>query len=250
MVARKDRTRERYGRLMVLGLGEPHNGLVAWDCLCDCGKLITVTGNHLGSGGTRSCGCLVKDTRHSPITDRVGQRFGRLTVLRLGEGRTAGGGVRWVVLCDCGAEKQVNGNAMVTGNVQSCGCLVADTRHKTHGLSGSKEHKAWGAMKSRCNDPNNKRYANYGGRGIKVCQGWSDSFEQFLADVGPRPGPKRSLDRINNDLGYFPGNVRWATIQEQANNKRGVVSNAAADALKAEVEALRAELEKLRADPT
>lgn len=91
----------------------------------------------------------------------------------------------------------------------------------THGLTESPEYRSWCSMKARCCNPRNPSYARYGGRGITVCPRWLDSFENFLADVGNRPGPKYTIDRFpNNDGNYEPGNVRWATAQEQSRNRR------------------------------
>lgn len=90
----------------------------------------------------------------------------------------------------------------------------------THGLTYTAEHRAWKSMKDRCLNPNDKRYADYGGRGIGVCERWRASFEAFYKDVGPKPDPTLTLDRINNDGNYEPGNVRWATWREQRLNQR------------------------------
>ncbi len=84
----------------------------------------------------------------------------------------------------------------------------------------TREYRAWASMKQRCHNPRTPAYPNYGGRGIEVCQSWRDSFEAFLADVGLRPSPKHSLDRIDNDGNYEPGNVRWANWDQQAANRR------------------------------
>lgn len=237
---------ERFERLVIIDQWRS-DGATWAKVRCDCGIEKAVRVAHLASGTTRSCGCLVKDTRFSPITDRTGQRFGRLAVLRLGEGRTAGGGVRWVVRCDCGNEKEVNGNAMVCGNVQSCGCLVADTRHHTHGMSGTREYHVWSAMKTRCLDPGSRSFPDYGGRGITVHPEWVDSFEAWFEHVGPRPDGM-SLDRIDNESGYVPGNVRWATRAEQQANRRKAVRNRDVEELQAKVAELEAEIVRLRAE--
>lgn len=237
----RSRIGERFERLVVVDQYR-EDGTTWARVACDCGVTKVVRMAALVAKQARSCGCLVKDTRNSPITDRIGQRFGRLTVLRLGEGRTAGGGVRWVCLCDCGNEKEVNGNAMVSGNVQSCGCLHRDAVHRTHGMSGSREYRIWAGMKDRCSNPNNNRYADYGGRGITVHQPWIDSYEAWSEYMGPRP-KGTSIDRVDVDGNYEPGNVRWATNAEQANNKRPYANHRKVAELEAEIVRLRAELE-------
>lgn len=98
----------------------------------------------------------------------------------------------------------------------------ASHRHKNrewHRRMGA-EYKAWEAMKDRCRNPNNSEYPNYGGRGIGVCAAWAESFAAFLADMGPRPSGKHSIDRIDSNADYFPLNCRWATTKQQARNKR------------------------------
>lgn len=91
-----------------------------------------------------------------------------------------------------------------------------------HGMLGTKEHLCWGSMKSRCGSPTNKDYDNYGGRGIKVCSRWLNSFTNFLADMGPAPSPRHFLDRIDNNKGYSLKNCRWVTIVESGRNRRTV----------------------------
>lgn len=215
-----NRIGQTFGRLTVMAQERDGDSTYAL-CRCECGRETRTRMASLTGGSTRSCGCLVAETRASPIIDRVGQRFGRLVVQRLGEGRTAGGGVRWWCLCDCGTEKVINGNSLAAGNSRSCGCLHRDAVHRTHGASGTKEYRAWAQMKSRCNDPANARFSDYGGRGISVCERWA-KFETFMEDLGPRPDGC-SLDRIDNDGNYEPGNVRWATGAEQAANKRPII---------------------------
>lgn len=125
--------------------------------------------------------------------------------------------------CDCGTEKSVAPSKLRDGVVVSCGCHAQDmakVSHTTHGLTRSPEYRSWAAMKSRCFNPKATGYADYGGRGITVCERWCDSFEAFLADIGPRPCGM-TLDRYPDVNGnYEPGNCRWATAVEQGDNTR------------------------------
>lgn len=94
-----------------------------------------------------------------------------------------------------------------------------------HGMTDSSMHNTWMAMIARCENKANHAYHNYGGRGIKVCKKWRNSFLAFYKDMGPKPGPSLTIERINNDKGYFPSNVKWATRLEQAQNKRSYGKN-------------------------
>ena len=128
----------------------------------------------------------------------------------------------WKCACDCGEEKIVLSGNLVNGVVRSCGCKTRDLRSSSltrHGLSNTKTYRCWSSIIRRCTSPSNPDYKDYGGRGIKVCEHWL-KFDNFLADMGQCPSKKHSIDRANNELGYFKENCRWALPKEQANNKR------------------------------
>lgn len=155
----------------------------------------------------------------------MGRRFARLTVLHIDQSRTKGKWRRayWICQCECGALRSIRGESLRNGNTKSCGCLTRERLRSlltTHHDSFTLEYKSWTAMIQRCTNPKNRSYPDYGGRGIKVCDRWRRSYENFLSDMGRRPSPKHSLDRINNHLGYSPTNCQWATREKQQNNKR------------------------------
>jgi hypothetical protein len=135
---------------------------------------------------------------------------------------------RWLCRCDCGAEFEASAASVLIGDTTSCGCrkrahlIAMATKHGGH---GTPEYQAWEGMRRRCCCPTERAYPNYGGRGITVCERWQgeNGFANFLSDMGPRPSPKHTLDREENNGNYEPSNCRWATWEVQSRNKRNNV---------------------------
>jgi hypothetical protein len=158
------------------------------------------------------------------LIDFTGQKFGRLTVLSRAP-NMAPGKTFWRCLCDCGAHAVFRADQFGRTPNASCGCYnieLAKARLTTHGRSHLPEYRIWAGIKSRCTRPSSAAFHKYGAKGVTVCDRWL-TFANFFEDMGPRPSPQHTIDRIDGSKGYEPGNCRWATpTQQQRNLKNNV----------------------------
>ena len=251
----KDLTGRKFGRLLVtkadgLYISSGHIKAMWWWCKCSCGSIVSVRGNRLTCGITRSCGCWQKElakrlgTKNgkASFVDRIGQRYGRLLVISRSSRTPQTNGVYWNCLCKCGRKTVVASSNLGMGSVRSCGCLLMETsarigreqrgrkctpaqiramvkRLTKHGHAVHTKHTrtyiSWGNMMQRAGNHNRcaPEYAN-----VHVCKRWH-KFGNFLADMGTRPAGT-SLSRLADSGDYKPGNVVWGTRAHQAEQKR------------------------------
>lgn len=184
-------------------------------CKClSCGKEIEVRAEHIkNQKGCRVCA----DKRN--MKNIGGNKYGRLTVLSLSNKK--GKRVNWECECDCGKIVIVCSTSLISGNSKSCGCLRDENgalSRTKHGMYYTPEYRAWINMVARTTNPKQTRADRYIGRGITICDSWRNSFKEFYKDMGKRPNYKTSIDRIDNNKGYYKDNCRWATQKEQMNN--------------------------------
>lgn len=220
---RRDLTGLKIGKLTARNsTGTISGGSVLWNFDCDCGGTKQMTVSDFTCEHIKSCGCM--QYQGTP-KDLAGQKFGRLQVVEFSGEKTASGNYKWNCLCDCGSIVVVSSTNLVQEHTTSCGCYSRERTSevsRTHGMSGTPEYGAWKNAITRCSDAENKKYSEYGGRGIQVCDRWlwpaEHGFLNFMEDMGPCNG--LTLDRIDPNGNYCPENCRWADLYTQGYNTR------------------------------
>lgn len=207
---------KKFNYLTVLEYSDKNNFLL---CKCDCGNIKKVRKDHLITGNTKSCGCLRKTKLFKLRKDLTGKKFNKLTVLsfsHMDEKHRS----YYLCLCECGNKKIIKGQSLLQGDIKSCGCSQYSNKIK-HNLSNTRIYKIWSHMISRCYNPKDSAYKNYGQRGIFVCEEWKNDVSNFYNwSISNGYKDNLTIDRINNDDNYYPLNCRFVDYKTQSNNRR------------------------------
>lgn len=205
---------QRFGKLVVIEKSEKKSSMGGsyWECLCDCGNKKAIFSGSLKSGNQNSCGCSKK-------LNLIGQRFGKLVVVKKSEKKGNKGASYWECLCDCGKQITKAGSALKNSSFLSCGCYS----HRQSKESKTRIYTIWSNMKRRCFNTKNKQFKHYGGRGITIFSDWLDFFKFKKWALENGYSEKLSIDRINNDGNYEPNNCRWVNQLTQVRNRRNTV---------------------------
>lgn len=232
-----DLTGQRFGKWTVLKRSEIHcKGMTLWTCQCQCGHIQDIASTILRSEHVTKCKSCEESQKNKgrPLIDLTGQIFGKWEVLKRDKLNDKSGKTMWKCRClSCEKVFSVSSQALRSGKSKACkSCSRKNINHphkdgnteiRRKDGKPTKIYRIWRSMKYRCNNPESKDYKNYGGRGITVCEEWNNDFMAFYNHVSALDhyGEEgRTMDRINNEKGYFPGNIRWATGSEQEHNKR------------------------------
>jgi len=221
---------KKYGKLTVISESTPKaypggQKVRVFNCQCECGNFIDVALSHLRNGDTKSCGCIVKDKRKASFANLKSKKYGKLTIVdSIGYHEFPSGRKCKLVkcVCECGNEIIVLINSIKNGSTKSCGCLQVESAI-THGYYRHPLYSVWRTMKDRCLNKNCKSYYLYGGRGINIYENWitnAGEFIEYCISLGYKKG--LLLDRIDNEKGYLPGNLRFVNSTDSMRNRRVV----------------------------